>query len=176
MFWQHNISSGSILASLWCFFAEVATLTLMLLGGNHHNHALAVEFGFDLYVVIALEFFYYLVKDDHTMFGSDDFSAAEEHGDLCLIAFGEEGDQLVDLSFEVVVGYPWSDFYLFDVDSFPVRVFLTQLIFVLTEVHDSAYRGVGCRGDLHEVKSSLHSGPYGISDVYDAKLFTLYVD
>ncbi|KJU85343.1 hypothetical protein MBAV_002465 [Candidatus Magnetobacterium bavaricum] len=81
---------------------SVVMLTLMLLGCDHHDHALTVEFGFDLYVVIALEFFNYLFKDHHALFGSDDLSATKKHGDLCLIAFGKKGYKLVDLSLQVM--------------------------------------------------------------------------
>ncbi|KJU85342.1 hypothetical protein MBAV_002464 [Candidatus Magnetobacterium bavaricum] len=55
-------------------------------------------------------------------------------------------------------------------------MFLTQLIFVFTKIHDSAYGGAGCRGNLHEVKALLHCRSYSITYVYDAKLLALYVD
>ena len=144
----------------------------------HHHHLAAFEFGIRIDFVEAFQVFQDVVEDFLALV--DAFAAFEAHGDLYLVALGQEFFGLLDFDLEVVLVDHGAEFELFDVDYFLILfgflLFLLGFVFVFAIVENLAYGGHGLRGNLDQIEARLVSHLQGVADGDDAVVVAFVVN
>ena len=110
----------------------------------------------------------------------EDLTAAEHDRDLDLVPFLQELGHLPGLGVEVAGPDLGPVLHLLDpyVDSLALGLLgpLCLIEFVLAEIHDATYRGVGPRGYLDQVEVEVTGDSHGLGKKLDAELFPVRID
>lgn len=108
------------------------------------------------------------------------FAAAELQGELHLVPIGEELACLFRLDHEIVSIDLRAQPNFLELAVLAVTagllLFFALLVFPLAEVHDSAYRRGGIRGDFYQVQTSRTSPTLGVIDLDNTNLLVVFID
>lgn len=110
----------------------------------------------------------------------DDLAPLEQNADPQMISLIDEFSPLLDLERDVMVvdGRPEADFL--DVDDmlfFPAEFFLlAELVFIFSEIHHPADRGIRIGSDLHQVQLLFLGKRERLGDGKDSDLFAVGSD
>ena len=149
-------------------------------GREEHRHAFAHEARLRLHLAEVGQAFADLPERRQPDVLVRHLAAAEEHGELDLVALGEEFLGAVGLDGQVVridLGAQ-TDFFKLAVLAVAAGflLFLFLLVLPLAIVHDPADGGLGLRRDLHQVQAGFARAALGFVEVDDADLFVVVVN
>src|SRR5215472_4569517 len=148
-----------------------------LLRGQQHHHLPAFQLRKLFNDAVRLEISTDALEQANAEFLVGHLAAAEPQRHFRLVAFAQEPDQVPELDLVIALVGAGSELHFLDLDLLELELGLVSAlrltVLELAEVHDSAYRGLGKRGDLYEIELRCFRTLQSVRNRYDANLLTV---
>src|SRR5690606_5602264 len=147
---------------------------------DHHDHLPALELRKLLDGAVLFQILLHAPEQLRAELLVGHLPAPKTQRDLRLVAMTEEANQVTELDLVVTLLGAGPKLDLFDLRLLLLLAgglgLLVLLEHELAVVHDSAYRGIRVRRDLHEVQTQLFGGRKSLLNRHDADLFPVGTD
>src|SRR5262245_61083756 len=148
-----------------------------LLRGQQHHHLPALQFRKLFHDAVRLQVSADALEEPDAELLMRHLAAAEAQRYLRLVAFAQEPDQVPELDLVVALVGPWSELHFLDLDLLELELGLVRALCLpvleFAEVHDPANRGLGERGDLHEIELRRVRTRHRVRNRHDTNLLTV---